>query len=213
MAKYNLYVEDVSVEAVFNKLGGVEGARRFLRDELTLSEVVRSWSEEDGIIRFSVTSNGTSGAGWVKRLADGGYNTIVHTMEVLLSSEFKPTKGVTTEIVVMKCSLFSSFNDRKMANIRTEAGGRKYVAPNHEAACLIREKFTDKEIEQMGLRGIIVMSKPIKSHLLGCLISLCVNRGGDGCFLGVSPVDSDNGLRDDFGVAFAVPQATSAVVF
>lgn len=29
--KYNLYIEDVSVEAVFNKLGGVEGARQFLR--------------------------------------------------------------------------------------------------------------------------------------------------------------------------------------
>jgi len=30
MSKYNVYVEDVSVEAVFNKLGGVEGARQFL---------------------------------------------------------------------------------------------------------------------------------------------------------------------------------------
>lgn len=38
MSKYSVYVEDVSVEAVFNKLGGVEGARRFLRDELLLVE-------------------------------------------------------------------------------------------------------------------------------------------------------------------------------
>lgn len=38
MAKYNVYVEDVSVEAVFNKLGGVEGARSFLcgNTELTV---------------------------------------------------------------------------------------------------------------------------------------------------------------------------------
>ncbi len=28
--KYNVYLEDVSVEAVFNKLGGVGGAKRFL---------------------------------------------------------------------------------------------------------------------------------------------------------------------------------------
>lgn len=40
MSKYNVYVEDVSVEALLNKLGGVEGARRFLRDELVLSEAV-----------------------------------------------------------------------------------------------------------------------------------------------------------------------------
>lgn len=36
--KYNMYVEDVSVEAVFNKLGGVEGAKRFLRNEVILTE-------------------------------------------------------------------------------------------------------------------------------------------------------------------------------
>lgn len=36
--KYNLYIEGVSVEAVFNKLGGVSGAERFLADELILVE-------------------------------------------------------------------------------------------------------------------------------------------------------------------------------
>ena len=85
MAKYNLYVEDVSVEAIFNKLGGVEGARRFLLDELTLSEVVRSYREEDGIIRFTVTSDDTSGANWIKRLEDGSYNVGGYARQVLLS--------------------------------------------------------------------------------------------------------------------------------
>lgn len=42
MSKYNVYVEDVSVEAVFNKLGGVEGARRFLAGELILTESPKS---------------------------------------------------------------------------------------------------------------------------------------------------------------------------
>lgn len=36
--KYNIYVEDVSVQAVFDKLRGVGGAKRFLRDELVLVE-------------------------------------------------------------------------------------------------------------------------------------------------------------------------------
>lgn len=36
MSKYNFYVDDVSLEAVFNKLGGVDGARRFLDDKLLL---------------------------------------------------------------------------------------------------------------------------------------------------------------------------------
>ncbi|PIP86534.1 hypothetical protein COV42_01280 [Candidatus Campbellbacteria bacterium CG11_big_fil_rev_8_21_14_0_20_44_21] len=38
MGKYNLHVDDVSIEAVFNRLGGVEGARRLLRGELVLTE-------------------------------------------------------------------------------------------------------------------------------------------------------------------------------
>jgi hypothetical protein len=38
--KYNVYIEDVSVEAVFNKLGGVGGAKRFLADELLLVEAI-----------------------------------------------------------------------------------------------------------------------------------------------------------------------------
>lgn len=42
MSKYNLYVEDVSVEAVFNKLGGVAGAKRFLRDEFRLVDTATS---------------------------------------------------------------------------------------------------------------------------------------------------------------------------
>lgn len=39
MAKYNLHVDDVSVEAMFNKVGGVEGARRLLRGETRVAPV------------------------------------------------------------------------------------------------------------------------------------------------------------------------------
>ncbi len=38
MSKYKITVEGVSVEALFNRIGGVEGARRFLRGELVLVE-------------------------------------------------------------------------------------------------------------------------------------------------------------------------------
>ena len=39
MSKYNVYVEDVSVEAVFNRLGGVEGARQLLRGNVEITVV------------------------------------------------------------------------------------------------------------------------------------------------------------------------------
>ena len=50
MSKYNLYVEDVSVEAVFNKLGGVTGAKRFLADELVLREMPKSEPAPEPVI-------------------------------------------------------------------------------------------------------------------------------------------------------------------
>lgn len=50
-----------TIEAVFNKLGGMDGAQRFLRGELTVAEPVRLWREEDGVIYFEVTSNGMTG--------------------------------------------------------------------------------------------------------------------------------------------------------
>lgn len=202
MAKYNLYVEDVSVEAIFNKLGGVEGARRFLRDELTLSEVVRSYREEDGIIRFTVTSDGMSGAAWIKRLENDSYNVGDYAKQVLLSPHFKPSKGVTTEIVVMKGSLFSN-NDRITRNIRVEASKRKYVAPNPEVACLIRAMFTDKEIEDMGLWGIVTMHEPIM-NADGDPVLLYADRGGRGRWLGACGGSPGDGWRDDDGFAFAV---------
>lgn len=43
MSKYNVYVEDVSLEAVFNKLGGVEGARRFLSGVVEIAVKVISF--------------------------------------------------------------------------------------------------------------------------------------------------------------------------
>ena len=39
MSKYNVYIEDVSVEALINKLGGIEGAKAFLRGTV---EIVRT---------------------------------------------------------------------------------------------------------------------------------------------------------------------------
>lgn len=160
MAKYNFYIEDVSVEAVFNKLGGVEGARRLLRNELIISEPMRSWSEEDGIIRFSVISDGTTGQDWIKRLESRGFSIGDGAKQILSSPYFKPTCGVTNEIAILKGVSFGE-KDRISKVVRANADRRKFSKPNVELACLIREKFTDKEIIAMGLWYIVVMHEPI----------------------------------------------------
>jgi hypothetical protein len=148
------------LNAIVKKLGGHDMALRFLRDELSVSEPIRSWREEDGVIYFSVTSDGTTGEDWIKRLEGNGFRVGDYAKQVLRSPDFKPTSGVTTEVAVLKGMLFED-NDRITKKIRAEADKRKLSKPNAELACLIREKFTDKEIEAMGLIWIVTMHEPI----------------------------------------------------
>src|SRR3989338_9939901 len=148
------------VEAVWNKLGGEEGVDRFLRDDLSVSEPTRSWREEDGVIYFSVESDGTTGEDWIKRLEGNCFRVGGYAKQPLRTPSFKPTSGMTTEVAVLKGMLFED-QSRITKKIRAEADKRKLGKPNAELACLISEKFTDKEIESMGLWNIVAMHEPI----------------------------------------------------
>jgi hypothetical protein len=86
------------------------------------------------------------------------------------------------EIAILKGSLFTD-NERITKKILAEATKRKLSTPNAEVACLIREKFTDKEIEAMGLWWIVAMHEPIKDSGGGPSL-LSADRRGAGSWLG-----------------------------
>lgn len=71
------------LNAIVKKLGGHDMALRFLRDELSVSEPTRSWREEDGVIYFSVTSDGTTGEDWITRLESKGFRVDDYAKQVL----------------------------------------------------------------------------------------------------------------------------------
>ncbi len=120
------------------------------------------WIEKDGgVICFSVTSDGTTGPEWMMRLKNSNNRLGVKVGTILRLEDFKPTKGVTTRIEVLKGQLFSD-SDRYMPVIRAEAERRGLSIPNAEIACLIREKFSNEEMEFMGLSSIVVMHEPIR---------------------------------------------------
>ena len=167
-----------------------------------VSEPVRSWREQGRVIYFSVTSDGATGEERIKRLESKGFRIGNYAKSVLRSDGFKPTNGVTTEIAVLKGSFFID-SDRITKNIRAEADRRKLTKPNAEVACLIREKFTDKEIEAMGLWWIVTMHEPIKDSG-GDSGLLCASRGGDGRWLGAHYDFPDDGWSRGGGFAFAV---------
>lgn len=164
------------------------------------------WREEDGVIYFEVTSDGTTGPQWIKRLEKRRFKLSKWAKDVLLSPDFKPTNGVTYRIAVLKGTLFTD-SDRITRKIRAEADRRKLEKPNAEVACLIREMLSDEDIEAMGLWWIVVFHEPIKDSdggpgLLGAF------RGGGGRWL--STCDGRPGAywHSAGGFAFAVPQVS-----
>ncbi len=153
------------VKTIMSQMGiadANEAVRRINSKEWIVSEVVRSWKEQDGVIDLGImTSDGTTGLEWIKRLEKKGFRVGDYAKSVLMSGDFKPTNGVSYHIIVLKGNLWKD-SDRITKNIRAEADERKLEKPNAEVACLIREKFADEEIEAMGLWWVVVMHEPIK---------------------------------------------------
>lgn len=179
-------------------------------DELSVPEIVRSWREKDGVIYFSVTSDGTTGKDWVTRLENKGFYVGYYTDQILRSRSFKLMSGVTTDVAVLRGSLFQD-NDRTTENIRAYAKAfrkldkRKLGKPEPELACLIREKFTDKELEAMGLWYIVAMHEPIftsngKPRLLSAY------RGDGGNCIYACPDERNKAWTNGGGAAFVVLQ-------
>jgi len=203
------------IEAVWNKLGGEAGVDRFLRDELSVSEPTRSWCEKDGVIYLPpLVSDGTMGPLWIPRLEKKGFRVGDYAKQVLRSPDFKPTNGVTTEVAILKGVLFKD-DDRITKNIRAKAytgiftQGRKLFDPNAEMACLIREKFTDEDIEAMGLWYIVAMHEPINDSD-GDPYLLSADRYDDGRWLSACDYRPDYRWFRGLGFAFAVSPACNA---
>jgi hypothetical protein len=196
-------VELGTVEAVWNKLGGEEGVARFLRGELMISELALRWLEQDGVVYCTLpATDGTTGEEWIARLEDKGFRIGDYAKSILRSKGFVPTNGITNEIAILKGMLFEDSN-RITKKIRAEADKRKFTKPNAEVACLIREMFTDKELEAMGLWWIVAMHEPIKDFD-GDSGLLSVNRDDDGLWL-YAYYDRPNGKWNrDNGFAFVV---------
>lgn len=130
-------------------------------DKQSSLEPSRSWHERhEGITTFSVTSDGMTGTDWIARLENQGFPIGYYTKSVLRSPDFKPTAGVTTEIVVLWGGFFGD-DDSSINQVYTFAARNDLVVPDVEVACLIREKFSNREIEEMGFDSLLVMHRPI----------------------------------------------------
>lgn len=178
----------------------------FIRGEDT-TDPKRRWREENGVILFPLTSDGTTGPEWIKRLEQKGFRLSQDTKRMLDSPDFKPTNGVTSEIAVLKGMLFQD-SDRITEKIRAEGKRRHHSDPNAEIACLIREKFSDEELEAMGLWWITAMHKPIADSGGGPDL-LSAGRDGGGHWLDTCYGRPGNWWDRGSGFAFVVSQVSA----
>jgi hypothetical protein len=147
----------------------LEALKKFLRKEECWP---KRWIEKDNVIYFTLVSNGKTGDEWITYLNSKKFPVGSYAQSVLRHGNFKPTRaGTVHNVAVLKGDSFSD-NSRTTKDIRAEAKKRKMTDPHAEVACLIRDAFSDKEIEEMGLSWIIIMHEPIPdsdgdSDLLG----------------------------------------------
>ena len=114
------------------------------------------YKDDEGFIRFSVTSDNTTGPSWVKEL-----DTTERAANFLVSTKFERTDGITSEVVVIPYDLFPENAALYTSMIRSAAESRKFLKPRPEIACLIRRFLSNQDILDMELFSIVVMHEPI----------------------------------------------------
>lgn len=210
MSKYNLYVEDVSVEAVFNKLGGVAGARRFLRDELDLVEVKPQFERnEHGHILISITGLALTGEQEIQRLSEAGFRTSDYAKSCLTSKKkdgydrcHQLEEGRQYQLIIVPGKEVEK--NRTTAELRKYAAGFGYAQPLAGIVPRIRETVSDEMMKEMGFWFIAAFHNPITDsdgfpHLLHAY------RSDDGRWVRAPWVRPGNQGYDDGAFAFVVP--------
>lgn len=166
-----------------------------------------AWTVDDeGNIHFTLTSNGFTREQWEQHLERRGWRIGDYARQVLRRASEAPTDGVTYNIVVRPGKKISD-SDRITKKIRAVADKKGWLKPHWEVACLIRDTFTDEQLEQMGLWYIVTMHEPIKDSG-GDPILLGSYRDADGRWLYSSDGRPGSSWDDGGGFTFAVPQVS-----
>lgn len=185
-----------------------EGLRAYLRGDLVVQRPNQSWYERNGVIYLSVTSDGTTGPEWEKWYDPKGFKLSFEARFLLNSASFKPTRGITTHVGIIKGMWFEKA-DRITSKIHADAVSRMWSKPNAEIACLIRKKYSNAEIEEMGLTWITAMHEPIAgSGGRQDLLAMGRNDAGDPWLLAHWDKPGLEWRRGD-GFAFAVSQVSA----
>ncbi len=146
-----------------------EIGNRLIEDDIFLHSIrnTRPWYEKNKVIYSSVISDGTTGPQRIDDLFKKGVLIGDEVKRFFCSRDFESTSDVTTKIAILKGGLFED-NHRNIESISVVATGGAFTdgmnlsEPNAEILLLMLKKFSDEDIDLMGLDSIVVMCKSFK---------------------------------------------------
>lgn len=201
------------IEALINKMGGLQVVDHFLRGDFILTEVDKGYKTlEDGLITLKATSHGHTGPEQERFLKERGYNVTKWASEILNHEDFTwSPKGTELQIGILTYKVFKAHSNFKDL-LWTPGNAWKFLQevygvkdrPTHDIGGLLREHLSDKQIEEMGLWGIPTLSDPLKDSD-GLLCAPGPYRDGDSRLNGWG-VRPGNRYYSRSSFAFVVPQ-------
>jgi hypothetical protein len=175
-----------------------EALRRLREGEYKLTKKKFYWNEEKpNQITFTVKSDGTLGPDWMKRLQKRNCKLTVDARKILLSDQFHATRDLEYDVVILRSWELNWYTQALMDH----AIGMELVLPLPEIACLIQDKFSNREILlEMGLRSIHIMHVPFLEREHSPPMILSINDHGQGSEMDLDFYEADTpwGLKDGF---------------
>ncbi len=131
------------------------------------------WTEQGGIIRFSVTSDGMTGPEWIKNLKTRGVEFEQSVLDLLRSSGFRSTSGRSYRVAILRGTHVAG--DMWVGNITRAARARRLRQLPLEAAFLVEATLSNKLFEdQLRLARIQIVhrylgaGRLLLTHFRGC---------------------------------------------
>ncbi len=199
-----------TIEAVFNKLGGIEGAKDFLRtpNGLTVFERNKHGHVVVTIISLSLS---LTGAQEIQRLEAAGYKVGSYAKSCLISKAedgYDKTHilvgGQSYSIALMPTKEIERDAERTTDNMRKLGMQYGYHKLRAGAMPRIREAVSNKQMEEMGLWYVVGLHNPIKDSG-GDPRVLAADRDVGGRWLGSHVVRPDDQWFGDGAFAFLAP--------
>lgn len=146
---------------------------------------MKKFTEEEGLIRFSVPAEGMIGSKWLKYFEKEGIGLSARIRNMILSGWFKPTVGMIN-FVIVRGDLFPE-GECNARNVRRFAGSKKLKLLEMESVCIIRKYFSDEDLEVIGISRILIMSKVILRGKKRFLTRVD-KKNAQGCMMGTQNI-------------------------